>query len=302
MKQQQLVALYGKLGCLKSANFLKKVASDLKALNPKIELIEHREAHLEEDVDMAVVVGGDGTVLHFASQYPSDMPIPPVLPFSFGTVGFLLPFEAPRPRRRLLRAALEGRLPLLERSRLKVKLIQASAVEKEGKSDAVELAALNEVLVHRGEVAKLIRVECRLGETLLTEAITDGLLVATPTGSTAYSLSAGGPIVHPHLPAAIITPVCPRSLSFRPVVVPLEGQRMIQMQMSHKSRGLAALSVDGRMVCGDLSAEDVVQVTRHPHPLRIFHGRELDTEWARKITDTLRWNWPFRERDYKSIN
>ena len=82
MKQHKLVALYGKLGCHKSANFLKKVASDLKALNPKIELIEHREAHLEEDVDLAVVVGGDGTVLHFASQYPSDMPIPPILPSS----------------------------------------------------------------------------------------------------------------------------------------------------------------------------------------------------------------------------
>lgn len=244
---------------------------------------------MEEDVDMAVVVGGDGTVLHFASQYPSDMPIPPILPFSFGTVGFLLPFEAQHPRRRILRTALEGKLPIIERSRLRVQLGE------------LQMAALNEVLVHRGEVAKLIRVECRLGESLLTEAITDGLLIATPTGSTAYSLSAGGPIVHPQLPAAIITPVCPRSLSFRPVVVPLDSKRSIQMQVSARSRGIACLSVDGRTVCNELGREDVVHVSQHPHPLRVFRGKNLDSEWAQRITETLRWNWPYRERLHSSI-
>ena len=92
---------------------------------------------------------------------------------------------------------------------------------------------MNEVTVHRGWKTHLGKIDCFVDDQLLTDAVADGLIVATPTGSTAYSLSAGGPIVHPQLPSMILTPICPRSLSFRSLVFP--PQMVIKMKVFHCS-------------------------------------------------------------------
>lgn len=304
MKLPITVSLWGKQNCQRSKEFLDKLAIDLKSINPKIQI--YRELALVPDINFAVVCGGDGTIIEFASLYPDMIPIPPILPFSFGTLGFLLPFGAPTPRKQILRAVLENKLPILERNRFKVKL-KTTQDKEDHKFIHPEYSALNEVLIHRGSTAKVIRLECFLqnkisktkktsSNLLLTEAVTDGLLVATPTGSTAYSLSAGGPIVHPEVPAAIITPVCPRSLSFRPIVVPMDKNRQIQLQITERSRNTAMLAVDGRTITEELKHTDQVIVSQHPQPLRMFHGSNLDSEWTSKITNSLGWNSPFKER------
>jgi NADH kinase len=285
------VGLVGKLNCSKSASFLEKITKELKAICPNVKLPDP----LAEPVDFVVAVGGDGTILHFASKFPSDKPIPPILPFSFGSLGFLLPFEATRPRKKVLQDAIDGKLGIINRNRLKVDVYSHSD------ETTSTTSSLNEVLIHRGATPKVIRLECFLLDEqknkslLLTETITDGLLVATPTGSTAYSLSAGGPIVHPEIPAAIITPVCPRSLSFRPVIVPMDSpHRRLQVQLTRPNN--AMLAVDGRIITEELTVDHSVTISCHPFPLRMFHGRNLESDWAQKIKQTLRWNWPFKER------
>lgn len=106
--------------------------------------------------------------------------------------------------------------------------------------------ALNEVHLHRGRHPHLTVIETYVDGQHLTEAISDGLIVSTPTGSTAYSLSAGGPIVHPSVPSLLLTPICPRSLSFRSVLLPSDA--CLQMRISPRSRAPAEISLDGRSV------------------------------------------------------
>ena len=291
------VGLVGKLNCKKSASFLDRITKDLLSISAGIRILEP----LVEPVDFVVAVGGDGTILHFASKFPADKPIPPILPFSFGKLGFLLPFEASRPRRKILKDAIEGKLGIINRNRLKIDIFSHS------NQSISTVSALNEVLVHRGATPRVIRLECflldgqRSKSLLLTETITDGILIATPTGSTAYSLSAGGPIVHPDIPAAIITPVCPRSLSFRPVIVPMDtSHRQLQIQLIQPSN--AMLAVDGRVIADQLTPDHVITIGQNPHPLKMFHGKNLDSDWAHKITQTLRWNWPFKERRFQRFD
>ena len=103
---------------------------------------------------------------------------------------------------------------------------------------------LNEVSVHRGSHSHLSRIEVFVGNQFLTEAVADGIIVSTPTGSTAYSLSAGGPIVHPGVRAMVLTPICPRSLSFRPMVLPCT--EVVTFKVSKLAREEAFIAADGQ--------------------------------------------------------
>ena len=125
--------------------------------------------------------------------------------------------------------------------------------------------ALNEVHLHRGRHPHLTVIETYVDGQHLTEAISDGLIVSTPTGSTAYSLSAGGPIVHPSVPSLLLTPICPRSLSFRSVLLPSDA--CLQMRISPKSRASAELSLDGRSVRSLEPGEYLtVSMSKYPVP------------------------------------
>lgn len=202
-------------------------------------------------IDLVVTLGGDGTILHASSLFSAGA-VPPVLSFSMGTLGFLLPFRecaVAYHRNYLLTSAVDiddfakalesvyqGKATILNRMRLACTFFDKDLAHKGNEGDGLSAVpscnrffssyhfadwqVMNEVALHRGSSPHLNTIDIFVDGQHLTEAVSDGLIVSTPTGSTAYSLSAGGPIVHPSLSALVLTPICPRSLSFRPLVFP----------------------------------------------------------------------------------
>ncbi|KAL1959025.1 hypothetical protein VTO42DRAFT_3266 [Malbranchea cinnamomea] len=167
--------------------------------------------------------------------------------------------------------------------------------------------AMNEVTIHRGKQPHLAVIEVYVGGRFLTEAVADGMIVATPTGSTAYSLSSGGSIVHPLVPSLLLTPICPRSLSFRPLVIP--ASTPVTLRLSEKNRGREVeVSIDGVMIEQGLSVGMEVRVwgeeiqtaegTWHggiPCVMRKTVGQNGDAAdgWVGGLNGLLKFNYPF---------
>src|SRR5438445_1973174 len=167
---------------------------------------------LAATADLIVVLGGDGTLIHAAGLCAGREV--PILGVNMGTLGFLTEF----PRDRVweaLDAALAGKLQASRRLMLSAELRRDGKVLLSG-------AVLNDVVVSRDALSRVARVEVSVDGSEAATYEADGLIIATPTGSTAYSLSAGGPIVYPTLDAVLITPICPHALTQRPVVVPAD--------------------------------------------------------------------------------
>src|SRR5262250_736118 len=164
---------------------------------------------LASEADLLLVLGGDGTLLAAAREAaPHGIPI---LPINMGSLGFLTSFtlEELYPA---LEDTLAGKSSISQRVMLQAELMRGgSAVESQ--------SALNDVVIHKGALARMIQLELSINSDFVCRYRADGLIVSSPTGSTAYSLAAGGPIVHPAVEAFVITPICPHMLSDRPVVV-----------------------------------------------------------------------------------
>ncbi|MCP4692595.1 MAG: NAD(+)/NADH kinase, partial [Desulfobacterales bacterium] len=156
------------------------------------------------------VLGGDGTFLS-AVRWTGDQDIP-IMGVKFGEVGFLAETEA-ESLFAVAEEILEGRYSISTRMRLEVEIL------REGEKRVRE-TALNDVVINKGALARLARIETYIDDRHLTTYKADGLIVATPTGSTAYSMAAGGPIIHPDVPGIIMTPICPFTLTNRPLIVP----------------------------------------------------------------------------------
>ncbi len=160
--------------------------------------------------DALIVLGGDGTML-YAARLMGDREIP-ILGVNLGSLGFLTDVAVPELKDTLLRF-ISGDVQIGERM-----MLEAVLEDDSGKREA--FSVLNDVVVNKGNLARTIRLQARVDGAFLTVFNGDGLIIATPTGSTAYSMSAGGPIVYPTLSAVIITPICPHLLTNRPIVVP----------------------------------------------------------------------------------
>jgi NAD+ kinase len=165
-------------------------------------------------LDLVVTLGGDGTVL-WVSHLLGDGPAPPILSFSLGSLCFMTPFAA-RTLPRALHAALAGGFHLTLRHRLTARVIRA-----DGTRAGPPRVVLNEVVIDRGASPYLTNLECFCDGAFVTRVQGDGLIIATPSGSTAYNLAAAGSMVHPGVPGILFTPICPHSLSFRPLVFPV---------------------------------------------------------------------------------
>jgi len=164
---------------------------------------------LAQESDLLLVLGGDGTLLAAAREAaPRGIP---VLPINLGSLGFLTSFTLGE-----LYSALEGTLAGQLAASARV-MLNASLM-REGETIESQLV-LNEAVITKGALARMIEIELSIDEDFVCRYRADGLIVATPTGSTAYSLSAGGPIVHPAVESIILTPICPHTLSDRPLVV-----------------------------------------------------------------------------------
>lgn len=215
------------------------------------------EKRAPADLFCIFVLGGDGTFLS-AVRWIGDQPIP-ILGIKFGDVGFL----AETAEENLLSAAeavLDGRFVLNRRMRL------VAAVVREG-ADRSQETVLNDVVINRGALARLANIETYIDDHYLTTYRADGLIVATPTGSTAYSVAAGGPILHPEVPGIIMTPICPFTLTNRPLILP-DAVR-IRIKLASKSSEIM-LTFDGQKGV-EINEQDTIHIRKAACPVHMIN-------------------------------
>ena len=193
----------------------------------------HTIADLGREADLLVVLGGDGTILHLVGQLGDN--IKPVFGINIGALGFLTCANSAA-YVEAVECIASGKMVFSERTLLKVD------VRVPG-NESTTTTGLNDVVLSRGEVSRLVRLKASVNGEPLTEFNADGLIVATPTGSTAYSLSAGGPILAPESGAFVITPICPHVLTNRSIIVGEDA--VIEIEVSEREYPVF-LTVDGR--------------------------------------------------------
>ncbi len=225
------------------------------------------------EAEMVFSLGGDGTILSTIRRVGNHSV--PVLGVNIGGFGFLAEFRVEVLFESLDRL-LDGEYEVSERMMLEATL------EREGQA-AETHAALNDVVIDAGTLARMLRLRVSVREQHLAGYEADGLIVATPTGSTAYSLSAGGPIVHPDLQAILVTPICPHTLTNRPVLLPAEETVTVELD---EDRGGAGLTVDGQ-VGTKLGARDIVRISKSVDTVRLVTNPKRS--YLEILRDKLRW-------------
>ena len=208
--------------------------------------------------DLAIVMGGDGTLLN-AARSLVDFQVP-ILGVNLGRLGFLAdvsPSEIPD----RLEQILSGQFWEEERS-----LLHAQIVREE--RAVTQCAALNDIVVHKRDVARMIEVETFLDGQFLNAYRADGLIIATPTGSTAYALAGGGPIIHPSLEAVVLVPICPHTLTHRPIVISADKEIVIQVNASNTTH--TQVTSDGQISL-EIEPGDRIAIRKKRHKLRLIH-------------------------------
>ncbi|CAO3623308.1 unnamed protein product [Mucor hiemalis] len=266
-----------------------EVAEQFQKELPFVHVVEQdQKDDYTRTVDFAITLGGDGTMLHLSSLFPKAAP--PVISFSLGTLCFLMSYKIEK-YQHVLNDMIAGRVGLNMRMRLFCSLHQPGG--KRIEVDGIEVQdrqVMNEVTLHRGRYPHLTTIDCFVDDQYLTECVADGLIVSTPTGSTAYSLSAGGPIVHPSVQSLVLTPICPRSLSFRTVLLPPRSN--IELKIGDKSRSQIEVSIDGQEIFMLQKGEYVkVRMSKYPIPC-VTHITD-GAGWEKDINELLKWNQTF---------
>lgn len=204
----------------------------------------------KEKADLIVVLGGDGTMISTARLVGNRESL--ILGVNYGSLGYLTEFRIEElfPA---LESILSGDYELDRREMLEVEHLRGDEVVGHGR-------VLNDVVINKAVLARIIEIEVSLNDLFVNNFRADGLIVATPTGSTAYNLSAGGPIVYPSMNAVVITPICPFTLTNRPIVVP--DSAAINLRLMNQSDGVV-LTLDGQ-IGYQMSTGDVVRIRKSP--------------------------------------
>jgi len=234
--------------------------------------------NMDGDIDLLIVIGGDGTILRTVREM-RDFSIP-ILSINRGTVGFLSEIQLDEAAT-LLPQLLRGGGVLEERS-----LLHVTAHRKDG--EIFSGYALNEAVIAQGTIARLVSLTTSVNDEELTSFHADGLILSSPTGSTAYSLAAGGPVVHPGIAAMILTPINPYSFSQKPLVIP--GDAVVRVDVHTKQNKFrdteVVLTLDGQ-VCISLQCNDSIQIRVPPQKIQ-FLRRKKDT-FFRTLRAKLKW-------------
>jgi NAD+ kinase len=249
-----------------------EIEHDVRAFYQR--MVDGRAAHARPD--LIVVLGGDGAILAAVRAFADD-PVQ-TIGINFGRVGFLASVESAQ-WAEALAEVLAGKAVLEPRMRLEVELVNAK--------EHVLAVALNDAVITRGAFQGMLSIALRDGEDWVTNYRSDGLVVATPSGSTAYSMAAGGPILAPSMKAFAVTPVSPQALSHRSIVI--DGDHELMLHVT-KASGLTTLVVDGQGFYPMLEG-DSVKIRRHPvaYPLLSRHGFDA----YRRLRDRLGWRGSF---------
>jgi NAD+ kinase len=223
--------------------------------------------------DLAIVIGGDGTLLNIARTLaPFDVPIAGV---NVGRLGFLTDVSIDT-MFDTVGAMLDGQYMVEPR------MLVAAQVIRRGES-LVDLVAFNDVAVNKGAEGSLIELEVRIDRQFVYNLRADGLIVASPTGSTAYALSSGGPILHPSLSVLALVPVCPHTLSNRPIVI--SGNSTLEILVVRAADARAHFDSHSHCV---LEERDVIVVKRYPNLIRVLHPSNHD--YYHMLREKLGWS------------
>ena len=226
-------------------------------------------------IDLAIVIGGDGTLLK-AGRLLSDKNIP-VIGINLGRLGFLVDIS-PDEIAEQLSLMLDGAYTLEERSLLHAEVFRNDNSLGEG-------IALNDVVIHVRNDIRMIEFTTHVNDSFVNTQRADGIVVATPTGSTAYSLSGGGPILHPGLDAVVLVPICPHTLSNRPIVI--SNNSLINISLCENRDVNARVSFDGQSNI-DLQAGDNIVIRKKSHKLKLMHPESYD--YFHILRDKLGWS------------
>ncbi|KAL6814723.1 ATP-NAD kinase [Trichoderma camerunense] len=233
-----------------------------------------------EKFDLVLTLGGDGTVLF--TSWLFQRIVPPVLSFSLGSLGFMTTFEFENYKKHLNRVMGDDGMKINLRMRFTCTVWRDGS---NGPDEGEQFEVLNELVIDRGPSPYVSNLELYGDDELLTVVQADGCIFSTPTGSTAYSLSAGGSLVHPDIPAILLTPICPHTLSFRPMV--LSDTMALRVAVPRNSRATAYCAFDGKGRV-ELKQGDHVTITASQYPFPTV--TRTDTEWFDSVSRTLRWN------------
>ncbi len=232
------------------------VDDDLKALAPSFEGVR---AGIPGDCDLLVAIGGDGTILKYARRYVDHAM--PIVGLKCGRLGFLAESSPDR----VLHLITGGSFAVQNRMRVRCDVSRSGSTSE-------SFSALNDVVIHSTGYSRMVTMCVEVGGNLLREFSADGLIVATPTGSTAYSLSAGGPIVEPTLDAIVLTPLNPHTMSMRPMI--LEATETVLIRVTSAPSGVI-VTVDGQVGLEfDLSHD--ITIVRDERPTRLVVPEDYD--------------------------
>ena len=228
---------------------------------------------LAQDVDLMLVLGGDGTMIATA-RLVGDREVP-VLGVNYGGLGYLAEFRIEE-LYTALESILSGNYRLDKRVMLEVELLR-------GEERVTRNRVLNDVVINKSALARIIEIEAYLNHQFVNSFRSDGLIVSTPTGSTAYNLSAGGPVIYPSMNAVVITPICPFTLSNRPIVVPDDA--VIELCLKTQQEEVA-LTLDGQ-VGFPLNFEDRVVIRKSVTTFNLV--QPMNRNYFDVLRDKLRW-------------
>ncbi len=227
------------------------------------------EEKLVSDSEIVIALGGDGTILYAAGLVQASST--PILGVNLGRLGFLAD-SAPGELENAIDRLIEGDYRVDDRLAIEAIVGDTSAF------------SLNEIVIEKGVLARLIELKTWIGDVPVSSFWGNGLIVSTPTGSTSYSLSAGGPVLHPSLDSLIITPICPHSLSQRPLVVPADQQICVEVVAEHAD---IILTADGQTV-KNMTPDDRVTIRRSNRRVRLIDLQGLS--FYELLCRKLDWN------------
>ncbi|CAG98546.1 NADH/NAD(+) kinase [Kluyveromyces lactis] len=286
------IDVYVEYGFERNESFnAKELCKDSKCGSHKIQYWSPEFVKEHEDFfDLIITLGGDGTVLYVSSIFQKN--VPPVMSFALGSLGFLTNFQF-EDFKHALSKILQNKIKTKMRMRLCCQLFRKriKKVDEEARKTHIkytmegEYHVLNELTIDRGPSPFISMLELYGDGSLLTVAQADGLIIASPTGSTAYSLSAGGSLVYPSVNAIAVTPICPHTLSFRPIILP--DSMTLKVKVPKASRSTAWAAFDGKNRV-EMKRGDYIVINASPYSFPTLEARS--TEFIDSISRTLNWN------------
>jgi NAD+ kinase len=240
----------------------------------------HTRDELPCKCDLIVVLGGDGTLIGMAGRIAAAGVDVPILGVNFGSLGFLTEITLTE-LYESLDAVLRNEAEIDRRMMLRARTLHGSA-------DRAEPVVLNDVVITKGALSRIIELSVAIGDQPVMRVRADGLIVATPTGSTAYNLAAGGPIVHPALDAILLTPIAPHMLTNRPVIIPASSTIRVK-PLTESSHQEVFVTFDGQSGHA-IQRDEVIEITREARPLRLVRAP------SRTYFDVLRQKLKWAER------